>query len=280
MTATGPSATRWYLKKAARAGLALAASGTRRMTGVRGDGVRVLTYHGFGDRPRDPFCVDPRVFEAQMSWLAESGGAVSLADLEAHLAGTVILPRGAVLVTVDDGLRSLHSRALPILLRHRIPAVAFVTAGDIASAWPGAEPTLGWAELRELAAAGIAIGSHSWTHRSLGRLGAEEIRVEAERSRDRLERELGRPVRHFAYPYGTRADYGPTAARVLRDAGYTCAFTSQHGAVRTGADRYTLPRIKVEGGEEMWMFRLLCGGGLDGWRLVDRALWRVQASGR
>jgi hypothetical protein len=64
----------------------------------------------------------------------------------------------------------------------------------------------------------------------------------------------------------------------VADAGYTLAFTAQHGAVRTGANPYALPRIKVEGGESVWMFRQLVAGGLDGWSLVDRYLWRVQAA--
>jgi len=262
---------RWYVKKAARAGLALSAWGTRLGRRPRHGSVRVLTYHDFGDRPRDPFCVHPDVFEAQMGWLAAEGVAVSLSQVERCRAGAATLPEGAVLVTIDDGLESLHAKALPILRSHRIPAVAFVTASD-------AERHLSWEKLREIAAAGIVVGSHSWTHRSLGRLTPREARDEVTRSREHLERHLGRSVTAFAYPYGTYADYDAVSARILREAGYVCAFTSQHGAVRPGADPFALPRVKVEGGESLWLFKLICRGALDGWRVVDRTLWRLQAT--
>ena len=107
-----------------------------------------------------------------------------------------------------------------------------------------------------------------------------EARDEAVRSRQLLQQRLGCRVTSFAYPYGTRADFSPATANILIEAGYTTAFTSQHGAIRKGADPIALPRIKVEGGEGQFIFRLLCRGAMDGWRLVDRALWRLQHAGR
>jgi hypothetical protein len=40
-----------------------------------------------------------------------------------------------------------------------------------------------------------------------------------------------------------------------------------------------LTRIKVEGGENLDMFRSLMRGGLDSWKWVDRTLWRWQQAG-
>lgn len=279
---------RWYVKKAARKALALSSSASGLIAtrgGVAGDPcLRVLTYHRFGDAHRDPFCVELKDFTRQMAWLARHECAVSFADMEAFLAGKKTLPDGAVLVTVDDGFRSLYAEALPVLRQYGIPAVAFVPAGEIADA--DREPAhasgelperrLTWSELATLSAAGLVIGSHAWTHRSLAQMPASEIRDQAERSRATLAQRTGQPVTAFAYPFGTRADYNATSTQVLRESGYTCAFTSQHGAVRTGVDFFTLPRVKVEGGEAAWMFPLLCLGALDGWRWVDRTLWRLQ----
>ena len=76
-----------------------------------------------------------------------------------------------------------------------------------------------------------------------------------------------------------RADFSETTADILKRSGYRCAFTSQHGPVRSGMEPFSLPRVKVEGGEGLWLFRLLVHGGLDGWRWVDKILWRIQASG-
>jgi peptidoglycan/xylan/chitin deacetylase (PgdA/CDA1 family) len=278
---TSISPSRWVAKKAARRGLAAAAfaSGSLAARALVSRVARVLTYHRFGEIPRDPFCVPARVFESQMRWLADSGRAVSLADLRDFLAGSRAIPNGSVLVTIDDGCRSLHRIALPILQRWRIPAVAFVTTGLIGAAegeGEAPEPYLDWSELAELCAAGVEIGSHSHSHRSFGRISAAEMQEEAQRSRDGLSQRLGRAIASFAYPFGTRADFGPAAEEILGRAGYELVFHSMHGSIRAGMDPLRLPRIKVEGGEGLWMFRRACDGALDAWRAVDWALWRLQ----
>jgi peptidoglycan/xylan/chitin deacetylase (PgdA/CDA1 family) len=277
----------WLVKKSARKSLALLslASGSLGLRDrVAEARVRVLTYHRFGESTRDPFCVGVYDFERQMAWIASRGLAVSLADLRAFLAGKKSLPDGAVLVTIDDGCPSLLTHALPVLQCYDIPAVAFVPAGELTgqpARMDGPESPdarMSWDDLRALARAGVTIGSHAWSHRSLGRLPRDEARAEVERSRRELERRLEQSVTAFAYPFGTRADFSPVTRAILEAAGYDLAFTSQHGAVRPAFDPLTLPRVKVEGGERLWMFRLLVRGGLDAWQLADRALWRLQAA--
>jgi peptidoglycan/xylan/chitin deacetylase (PgdA/CDA1 family) len=59
---------------------------------------------------------------------------------------------------------------------------------------------LDWDQVREMAAAGIEIGSHGCSHRILTRLAPEEASEELLRSRADIERHLGRTVQHFAFP--------------------------------------------------------------------------------
>lgn len=237
---------------------------------ARAKGVRVLTYHRFGSGTRMPFTVSARQFEREMAHLARTGRAATLADVEAHARGERSLPDGSVLVSIDDGDPSVHRLALPILLRHAIPAVVYALAGE-----PDGFEMMTGAELREVADAGIAIGSHSLSHRSLAKLSPAEARVEAVDSRRRLEDTIGRPVSSFAYPYGTQADVGEGSATILAEAGYRSAFTSLHGAITAGApmaNPLLLPRIKVESGDPRWLFPRLCDGAMDGWRRIDDGL--------
>jgi peptidoglycan/xylan/chitin deacetylase (PgdA/CDA1 family) len=281
---------RWYLKKLARKGMAIASLVSGRIdsgdTQSEAAQVRVLTYHRFGNASRDPFCVGLDDFEAQMAWLARHNLAVSLRDIESFLVGEKVFPKGAVLVTVDDGFQSLYYGALPILKKYAIPAVAFITASNIGTESgctsnrtdEYAEAHLMWSEVEALAQAGINIASHSWTHRSLGKMSLGDAREEAVRSREFLEKKLKINVTAFAYPFGTLADFNRSTATILEESGYKFAFTSQHGSIRQKFDPLALPRIKVEGGEALWMFRLLVCGGLDDWKLIDRTLWRLQQS--
>jgi len=271
---------RWAVKKVARHAVALGGALTRRV-GARPAELRVLTYHRFDGEPQNPFSMRAEAFETQMAWLARERRAVSLDAVTGFVAGRTTLPAGAVLVTIDDGCRSTLTGALPILRRHGIPAVAFLPVGMLGAerATTGfGEATMDWTEVRSLVAGGIAIGAHGWSHCSFGALDEAAMRVEAARARAVLEDRLGVPVEAFAYPFGTRRDFTEASARVLREVGYRMAFTSQHGAVTAEADALVLPRIKIESGEGLWMFRLLCGGGLDAWRVVDETLWRLQAS--
>lgn len=263
--------TRWAAKKAARALVAAATALPAALGTAGGPRLRVLTYHRFGPGRRAPFCVGAEAFERQMAWLARSGRAASLAQVRGFLGGRRNLDDGAVLVTIDDGDPSVAEVALPILRRHGVPAVLFTLAGR-----PDGFRVLEDVELRRLSEAGIEIGSHSLTHRSMARLPQEEAVREARDSRRRLEDLLGRRVTAFAYPFGTRADYSEATAEILRQAGYDLAFTSQHGAVRAGMDPLVLPRVKVESGDPDWLFPLLCGGAMDAWRLVDAGLYGLQ----
>lgn len=273
---------RWFVKKAARRSVALGSfvTGTvgARTLAASGPRARVLTYHRIGHEPREPFCVSPDAFRAQMRFLSERRLAVNLDQLLAFVAGREALPDGACLVTIDDGCVSTLTEALPILRRWGVPAIAFVTS-SLAGLDPEVLPEryLSWDELREVADSGfIEIGSHAHTHRALGAMPPEEALEEARTSKATLERELGREVRAFAYPFGTYGDFDPVTERALADVGYRIAFNSMHGVVRSGMDPISLPRIKVEGGEGLVMFRLLAGGGMDAWRVVDRNLWRLQ----
>jgi peptidoglycan/xylan/chitin deacetylase (PgdA/CDA1 family) len=282
MTSSIPQ-TRWLTKKLARKTVAISSWLTGSLAAsIATDSkpaIRVLTYHRFGESLRDPFCVSTDEFAKQMEFLAEQNAAVSLADLDRYLKGQTTLQNSSVVVTIDDGFRSLYAEALPVLKDFQIPAVAFITPGLLGrrdmSTDP--EPYLTWEELSEIADSGMTIGSHAWSHRSLGDLTAEEIRMEAVLSRESLEHHLQRPVDSFAYPFGTRADFNKMTADILKNNGYSCAFTSQHGTIGEGLDPYALPRIKVEGGEGLWLFRLLLRGGLDAWRFVDHTLWKIQA---
>jgi peptidoglycan/xylan/chitin deacetylase (PgdA/CDA1 family) len=274
------SVHRWVIKKAARIAMVLGSFVTgslvlRKLLG-RGPTIRVLTYHRFGDALRDPWCVSAAVFEEQMRWLAEQKLAVSLDDVERFVRGEIELPDGAVLVTMDDGFSSVLNIAAPIMQRHRIPSVAYVTTGFVGTISISGEPYLSWEEVRSLPAAGVTVGSHAHTHRSVAKLSPQAALEEGEKSKQLLELHLGAPIRSFAYPFGMRTDESAETARMLSGCGYSSIFIAQHGTLRAGADLARLPRVKVEGGEPLWMFKLLCRGGMDGWKLFDDTLWKLQ----
>jgi peptidoglycan/xylan/chitin deacetylase (PgdA/CDA1 family) len=113
-----------------------------------------------------------------------------------------------------------------------------------------------WDQVRRLADAGMTIGSHAHGHRALASLSEAEQRHELVESKRILERELGREVQGFAYPFGWPGTYGELTQRLAREAGYRLAFSSVEGVNRPGAsDPFALRRLNVGYHDSAPLFR-------------------------
>ena len=223
--------------------------------------VPILLYHRIDLlRPSLPaitrrLTVTPSDFRGQMEWLAGHGyHAVTQFQLFAALEEGAALPRKPVLITFDDGYRDVLWNASPVLERLRMPATSYVITGRVS----GPDPSfLTWGELRVLEQRGIAIGSHTVTHRPLTELGSSEALRELRDSRRQLEQHLGHPVQWFAYPYGAED------ARILaltREAGYVLAATTQGGDVQTADEPLLLRREEILDTTGVAGFARLFGG--------------------
>jgi peptidoglycan/xylan/chitin deacetylase (PgdA/CDA1 family) len=113
---------------------------------------------------------------------------------------------------------------------------------------PGLPPPMTVSELCELARTGVAIGAHTRTHRGLAYASPDEQRMDIGRSRDDLERWLGRPPTAFAYPFGVPgADVDASAMRIVRELGFACAVVNAPGFIGARSDAFALPRVAVAG---------------------------------
>ena len=96
--------------------------------------------------------------------------------------------------------------------------------------------------LRRMIQPPFTVGAHSRTHPILSALEPETARAEIDGSRSDLQQMLGQPVLDFAYPNGRFADFSDTIIRLVAEAGYRCAVTTEPGTVRRGDDRLALRR--------------------------------------
>jgi len=80
----------------------------------------VLAYHGIDD---------PARFVSQLDHLAGAASPQSLDAVIDAVHGRCALPERAVLITFDDGARSVYDEALPLLRERGLPAAAFVVTG-------------------------------------------------------------------------------------------------------------------------------------------------------
>ena len=212
-------------------------------------GVLGLCYHGIRESPEDdgsiPFAnlhVTAETFEAQCRMIADTCHPIDLATFCDARANGRALPERPVLITFDDGYRSVFELARPILLRYKIPATVFVCSepvrrqrlfwfdavaralGPAAPAELCALPNEGWrkaaeehdtpasaaphlapmteTQVRQLADEGFAIGVHTASHAPLASSPADVQRHELESCRSALESWTGQRVHALAYPFG------------------------------------------------------------------------------
>ncbi|MFO0973683.1 MAG: polysaccharide deacetylase family protein [Phycisphaerae bacterium] len=194
-------------------------------------------------------------FDEQLCWLKSQGYvAVSMAEAAAFARGERTLPARAVLITIDDGCRSVLTRAEAVLRRHGMRAILFVTTDPAARVFAsgGEQARLSDDELRGLDPAVIELGAHGRTHRPLSSLSDAELAAELSESRAALERASGRPVKMMAVPGGW---YDGATVRAASAAGYTAMCVSDVGAIRAGDDVMRLRRINVAGTYGLGQFR-------------------------
>lgn len=144
----------------------------------RGDQLLVLSYHDIRDdvaRKGDPdaYAVSTQNFAAHLDWLAGHGyRPVALSEVIKASRGQTKLPPKAVLLTFDDGLRSIYTHVFPLLRAYNYPALMAVVTGwvdlpqdqnvDYGPRMFTHDDFVTWDQLREMQASGlIEIASHS-----------------------------------------------------------------------------------------------------------------------
>jgi peptidoglycan/xylan/chitin deacetylase (PgdA/CDA1 family) len=195
-----------------------------------------------------------------MRHLADNGtNLLALDEAVDALDGRIDLPADSVAVTFDDGFADTFVNALPVLTRYRIPATMFALSDRIGARndWMSVRgfpdrPLMTAAQLREMVAAGITVGSHTRTHPRLPELDAKAKRDEIGGSKARLEDLLGSGVASFAYPYGL---FDEDAKLAVKEAGYRSACSVRTGFNGPDVDRFLLRRIEVYGTDSVWRLR-------------------------
>lgn len=167
--------------------------------------VPILCYHRFGDHG-DRLEVSEAQFREQLSYLkTHDYRVIPMKDLLAFLRGERSLPKRAVVLTIDDGHRSIYRIAYPLLKEFGYPATLFIYSDYIANGG------LRWQELEEMAKSGlVSVQPHSKTHDNLAfkRSGESDaryrrrLRNEVNIPTALLRRKLKRKVDFYAYPYG------------------------------------------------------------------------------
>ena len=250
--------------------------------------IRVLCYHTVQD---------PENFEKQMLHLQKNYTVISLHDFQVFLAQGNSLPAKPVLLTFDDGDRSVFEKGLPVLKKYKFPAVLFIISeligtnkpfwwdeifrrtknrGRVQSAkrvsneerlqllnelradGPGdAYGQLSVDELKELERNGVAIANHSHSHPMLDKCTKGELETEMAMSKDFFEKNGLGGFSTFAYPNG---NYDSQSEEVLVKQGVKYAFLFDHKINANKINPMRISRLSVNDHTPLWKFRFILSG--------------------
>jgi poly-beta-1,6-N-acetyl-D-glucosamine N-deacetylase len=207
----------------------------------------ILMYHHFGSDTPPSTSVTLEQFDHHLDYLDTHGYHVwPLEKIVALLRDHADLPDKVVAITVDDAYISVYREAWPRLRARGWPFTVFVATDPVDQGLPA---MMSWAQMREMAASGVAFANHSRSHDHLVRRRADEsatqwserIRADLLHAQQRLQQELGTAPLLFAWPYG---EYDNALRELVGSLGFT-AFGQQSGPASRYGDMLALPRFPM-----------------------------------
>ncbi|WP_433636953.1 polysaccharide deacetylase family protein [Kluyvera georgiana] len=223
------------------------------------NGIPVITYHHIlRDEENTRFrhtstTTSVRAFSNQMTWLRDMGyTTLTMYQLDDYVHNRANLPGRAVVITFDDGLKSVSRYAYPILKQYGFKATAFIISSRIKrhpQKW--APKSLQFMSVSELEEIKDVFDFQSHTH-FLHRVDGyrrpillsrsyHNILFDFERSRRALA-QFNPHVLFLSYPFG---GYNATAVKAAKDAGFHLAVTTVKGKVKPGDNPMLLKRLYI-----------------------------------
>lgn len=213
----------------------------------------IALFHRIDDRyPANSITCSSTQFREFCDFFSRYFHVVSLAELLRRLASGADISR-MLAITFDDGYRDNFRFAAAELRERGLPATFFVTTGFIGTdhtAWWDAEEGIrsewmSWKEIRTLHEQGFDLGCHTATHADCGRIRGVEAVAEILGAKSRLEEEIGAPVRHFAFPYGSPPRMTEANRAMVREAGFDCCLSAHGGVVVRSDNPFQLCRVPI-----------------------------------
>lgn len=223
-----------------------------------GSRVAVLGYHVFhGTLPATQMRIPTSKFRSQMEAIKKSNIAViTLEQFLTWRRGEGEIPPQSILITMDDGWRSVYTEAFPIMKELKLPFTIFLYKNYVGSNRGGRALSLSM--IREMVSSKLCtIGSHSVSHpfpskiKKVAKEGPEAfqkfLRNELGTSKKFLDNTFKIKVNTYAYPGGY---YTNEMFPLAKELGYDQLFTVKPGKIRRDSPRYTLPRYIVLGNHD------------------------------
>ena len=210
--------------------------------------VPILMYHYISAPPPDAdelrrdLSLPPESLAAQLAYFREAGyTTITFYDLALHLQRGAPLPAKPLILSFDDGHKDHFANAFPLLQEYGFIGTFFPITGF---ADEGRPEYLSWDDIRAMGAAGMEIGTHSYSHPDLRGQTVDFLVWQSLGPKQAVEERTGKPVTAFCYPLGY---YDEQVMAVIRSAHYWTGITTRQGVRHTSDGMLELARVRVRG---------------------------------
>lgn len=212
-----------------------------------------IAYHRVNDDLKDSVTVSIEQFERQIQTIRKKYRPISLADLLTGKYNKRTF-KPYVLITFDDGYLDNYINAYPILKKHKVPAIFFVSTGyiDTEKGFEHDIKRLGkaiammkWEHLKRMHDNGYEIGSHTVNHVNCAQTSAEDLNSEFIKSKEAIKNHLGSDKIAFAYPFGKKNDFTESAREQVKKSDYVACMSAYGGCNDLDFDVYNIKRFGV-----------------------------------
>jgi peptidoglycan/xylan/chitin deacetylase (PgdA/CDA1 family) len=209
--------------------------------------VPILSYHRFSDKCDNLLCMPTHIFDKQMNYLKINGyKVITLRELLDFLNYRHPLPKRSIVISIDDGYRSVYDIAYPILKKYGFKATLFIYTDFIGIS----DNAITWDQLRKLKDDGFEIGAHTVSHCDLTkkRKGEDDqayiSRIEKELliSKNIIDKEIRQNTIFLAFPYGR---YNPRILSICEKLNYKLGVSVKKGSNPFFADPLSLKRNQM-----------------------------------
>lgn len=201
--------------------------------------IPIFIYHSVRPQPSkhwNGYEVTPELFEKELKYLKDNGyRTITLDELRDDLLAGEIGNTKPVVLTFDDGWQNQYKYAFPLLKKYNMIATFYIYTNPI-----GKKHFLNWDEIKEMNNFGMTIADHTLSHPYLKKISLEEVKRQVTESKKIIEEHLGKPVLHFASPFGYT---DPKIIKIIEETGYTTARTTYKGTYHSKDDLFRLTGI-------------------------------------
>ncbi len=218
----------------------------------------ILAYHRINPYyQNDALTVSPLQFEQQIKYLQNRG--YKFIPLKDYVPLKSKNPHAKLCcLTFDDGFADNLWFAMPILEKHKIPAIIFITTGfiginQILPRYRDMEKDrfLTWEEIKKMIGSNILFGSHTLSHPHLTQIDESAAWDEIMKSKEIIEEKIGRNVEYFCYPFG---NLNENIIYLVKKAGYLGAVLTYKKNIHE--DLFTLRRTGIYGQNSFLIYRI------------------------